>query len=106
MSKPITIDLGTIADISAGGQTPSFKLDEQYGWGIAPTVVGVPSTAKYTVRVSMDNVVFYDYKIAAVDVPIEDPVEDNTFNWNYIAVLVTPGGISSGTAQFNFQGKR
>ncbi len=102
MSKPLIVDLGTIADISVGGTTAPMKLDEQYGWSLAPVVVGTPSTAKYTVEVSQDNVTYHEYSIASTDVPIESPLKDDGFNWNWIRITVTSGGISSGTAQFGF----
>lgn len=106
MGKPLIIDLGTIADISVGGTTASQKLDEQYGWSIAPTVIGTPSIAKYTVEVSQDDITFFDYKILGTDVSLEDAVEDRSINWGFIRIKVTPGGASAGSAQFSMEMKR
>jgi len=97
-------DLGTV-DLAAGGTTTPLEITFQHGFSIAPTVTGTPSIATYTVEVSHDNVAYFDYKTLGTNVAVTDAIEDNTINWGFLRILVTPGGTSTGNVQFSLQVK-
>ena len=102
----LKFDLGTI-DIGAPGSTIPISLEENYCFSVAPVVTGTAGTAKYTVRVSQDNVNYFDYKTSSTNVPITSAIMENvSLPWKWLKLDIVNGGPSTGSAQFGILLKR
>ena len=96
--------IGSI-DLAAGGTTPALELKFQHSWSISPVITGTSGSATYTMEVSHDNSEWKEYKDGSTTVNIDDAIQDDLIPWAYIRIVVTPGGGSSGSVDFNLMTK-
>jgi len=102
MGNPTTINIG-ILDIGSGDTSQVIDVCHQYGWSIIPNVLGTAGNAKYTIEVSHNGITWKEYNNIAIDIDIEDGVQDKQLNFSKIRIVTFSGGASSGNVEFTMQ---
>lgn len=90
-------------DITAGDATSNFTTDKyefksSHDWSVSiegTGIVGGPPT--YTVEVSNNDSLWYEYNNSSTNIDIADSVADHYFGFRYMRVIYSANAASAGT---------
>jgi hypothetical protein len=111
MSKPIKIYFqfsdGQTHDATLTEISSSIEFCENYKWSITPNAQSITgATPNYTIEVSNDGIVWFDYNNNSTNVSVDDAVEDNHLAFTMVRINYNATGTSGGTVEFLFTSKR
>jgi len=92
-------------DATVDETSTPIDLPANIGWNVAPVGVGVVGTPQYTIEVSDDGVVWFDYAVVFTDVAYDDAVEDPFLTWKKMRIVHNSVTATAGTVKYVFNRK-
>lgn len=111
MSKPIQRFFtfgsdGILHDATVSETSEALESCANYTWSVAPNPIGVTGgNPKYTIEVSNNGTIWYEYNSLSTNVDIVDAVDDIHLAFTMMRIVYNGTGVSAGTIEFLFTQK-
>ncbi len=109
--NPKTIDFvftdGTDHDVTLAENSDSQELTQNYIWSVQPILDSIVGTSPlYTIQVSTNDVDWVDYDTDSTDIDVVNSVDDDRMAFNYMRIVHTPNGVTSGDITYKLNLKQ
>ena len=110
MSTPYKINFafsdGESHDATVTETSISLEFCENFSWAVTPIPTGVTGgSPSYTIQVSNDGLIWFDYNALSTSVDIDNAVDDIHLSFTQMRIAYDGTGVSAGTVGFLFTNK-
>jgi len=92
---------GVTHDVTVSETSEALTSCQNYSWAVTPLPSGITGgTPKYTIEVSNDGVIWFEYNSLSTNISIDDAVDDIHLAFTQMRIVHISSGATGGTVEY------